>query len=379
MARSRGGRGRGRGGRRGAIGVGNRDSDDNMDDPGQAAIQNSSSPNVYPGSQSVDPNDLCGTCNGITRLDAIGCDRCNRWFHPSSMCMGISEVLIAGIQTDGGGSVLFACTECKTENSKGGNVNNSAFKQLMQTVKTLCETVQALSAQVATLKSEPCRSSGPRPNGDPQPPSTVPPVKGSSDESKLRILIREEAREMAEREKRKASIIIRGVNAQSVASFRPVFNGISSFLIGSEVALSDIVCISKEKKLFRAKVNDDDARKQLLDNARNLGNSSFSDIFISKDLTYQQRGELRARRDQRNKRSNEGNSSGENRPVGASNGSAAAATIVAPPPANLAPPAPPVVRANSASSDGGPEQSGPSNTNAVFDNSLPDDLSNLNG
>ena len=270
-------------------------------------------PNVVPpvsGATSNDPVDNCGTCNIVTGLDAVGCDRCNRWFHPTSMCMGINDVLISGILSDGGGAVLFVCTDCRICSSRsvrGGKESESAFSQLFQTVKKLCENVQTLSAQVATLTSGP--SHNPSHNvsslaglsngqasysavaGQPNPLAGISP-----EPDQLRALIRREAREMEERQKRRESIIIRGIEAQTVDSFLPVFNRISEFLIGTYATPTNIMCIDKDKRLFRAKINDDSVRKQLLDNAKKLRTSPFLNVYLNRDLTYQQRGEMRARR-----------------------------------------------------------------------------------
>ncbi|KAK4322549.1 hypothetical protein Pmani_006728 [Petrolisthes manimaculis] len=84
-------------------------------------------------------------------MDAVGCDRCSKLFRPTSMCMGIPDQLISGIQDYGGGGVLFVCTECRSSGGSGEGVSASAFNQLFLTVKKLCETVQSLSGQVATM------------------------------------------------------------------------------------------------------------------------------------------------------------------------------------------------------------------------------------
>ena len=63
------------------------------------------------------------------------------------------------------------------------------------------------------------------------------------------------------------------------------------------MSLSEVVCINADKGLFHAKVLDSDARRKLLDSAKNLKNSAqFSTVYINKDLTYRQRQTLIARR-----------------------------------------------------------------------------------
>lgn len=260
-------------------------------------------PQPDPAPSNNDPDDLCGTCSVITGADAVGCDRCSNWFHPTSMCLGLPDQLIQSIQTYGGDGVAFICTECRTGNNSD-DVPNSAFKQLFQTVKKLCETVQSLSTQVASLTSP-----------------TAPPRQGaahslpgiaqntSQDKEYLCTLIREEAREMEERQKRRCSVIVRGIQAQSAETFGPAFHGICSSLLGSSVTFTNAMCISKEKRIFRVKIEDDDSRKALLDNARNLRNGPYQNVFINRDLTYKQRGELKARRELRKNAASAGRTS----------------------------------------------------------------------
>ncbi|KAK4325801.1 hypothetical protein Pmani_003634 [Petrolisthes manimaculis] len=132
-------------------------------------------------------------------MDAVACDRCSKWFHPTSMCMGIPDQLISGIQDYGGGGVLFVCTECRSSGGSGEGVSASAFNQLFLTVKKLCETVQSFSGQVATMTG--VVGSGPDGTG-PTDVETGPSFR-EGDES-IRVMIREEAREMEERRKRKS-------------------------------------------------------------------------------------------------------------------------------------------------------------------------------
>lgn len=243
---------------------------------------------------SNDSNDLCGTCNTAVDPNTIGCDMCPKWFHPSPMCLGIPEPLILTIQQYGGNAVKFVCTECRTKdnNNDGGGVTEAAFQQLFLTVKTLCEAVQALTAQVSSLNTQ-ARA----------PSSTTASSVSASDNDQMRLLIREENREMEERKKRKSSIIIRGVQAETTALLKPSFDQVCTHLVGSTLPVTDVVCISSEKRLFRAKIQDDERRQALLDSARRLRDSPFPNVFINRDLTYKQRQELRARRIQRNEQS----------------------------------------------------------------------------
>ena len=87
--------------------------------------------------------------------------------------------------------------------------------------------------------------------------------------------------------------------AQMVDAFRPMSDNVCTHLTGSPVLFCNAVCISREKHIFRVKIEDDNSKKTLLDNAKNLKNSPFTDVFINRDLTHKQRGELKARGTQR--------------------------------------------------------------------------------
>lgn len=66
------------------------------------------------------------------------------------MCLGIADQLISSIQEYGSDAIVFVCTDCCTNSNNGGNMADTAFK-LFQTVKELCETVQALFSNVSSL------------------------------------------------------------------------------------------------------------------------------------------------------------------------------------------------------------------------------------
>ena len=233
-----------------------------------------------PASNRPGQNACCGLCSVEVGDDAVGCDRCDRWYHSSVMCMGIPEGVIDNIKQYGGEGISYICTVCHSSSSAGGDSQGSALGQLLQTVAKLCETVQSLSDRVDSLLSGSTR-----------------PVLPLSNSDQLSVLIGEECRELEERRKRVSSIIIRGITADTPAAMRPIFDAVSSELVGSPVVLKDIVCIDASKGLFRAKVEDDEKRRRLLDSAKNLKNSSqYSNVYVNRDLTFKQRQTLMTRR-----------------------------------------------------------------------------------
>jgi hypothetical protein len=124
------------------------------------------------------------------------------------------------------------------------------------------------------------------------------PSAGSAglDGEQMRFTIREEVREVEERRKRKQSVIIRGLDVRSNDELGNAFDPVARKLIGGPVLLSDIVCINRANKLYRAKICDDDVRTKLLDSAKSLMDTNLSHIYVSRDLTFAQRKSLLSRR-----------------------------------------------------------------------------------
>ncbi len=56
---------------------------------------------------------LCGSCNASVGDDGIGRDRCDEWFHPEAMCMGLSDKVIETIVKQEGKGILFVCFSCR--------------------------------------------------------------------------------------------------------------------------------------------------------------------------------------------------------------------------------------------------------------------------
>ena len=74
-------------------------------------------------------SDFCGTFNTQTSTGAIGCDRCEIWFHPS-MSLDLPDQVVDNIVGYDGQGIGFICTECRSKSGKAGSVPDSAFKQL---------------------------------------------------------------------------------------------------------------------------------------------------------------------------------------------------------------------------------------------------------
>lgn len=146
--------------------------------------------------------------------------------------------------------------------------------------------VAALSAQSTLTTPE-----APNLPLDPAHPSG----RQSTQPSEYRGVIREEVSEMAERDERRHSIIIKGLKAQSPAEVSDKFVRITQEYMGFSAVLPDIRKIPGHADIFRANIVDDEHGKTVLETAKLLRDSRHSTIYFSRDLTYAQRYELYAR------------------------------------------------------------------------------------
>lgn len=99
----------------------------------------------------------CGMCGHQVGDDAIGCDKCTNWVHPTEMCSGLPREAISTIASLSGDAVLFVCTSCRAKPSgsgvstRQGGANNSSeqlFHQLFLSVKAICSAVMDLTARM---------------------------------------------------------------------------------------------------------------------------------------------------------------------------------------------------------------------------------------
>ena len=246
---------------------------------------------------------MCGSCAKDVGDDAIGCDSCEVWVHATEMCSGLPQNLITAIDQYNGGGIQFICTKCRVDHTSGrGKSPSSAtephvaetLSQLSQHIKGICSVIQELMSQVKQLSAQPkpvghadhnpqsvlSHAAGPPGNPQAQPPHDY------------RAAIREEMRELREREKRSQSIIIKGLKANSAADFSVKFAQMTETHMGTRVELTDLINVTGHAHIYRAKISDESLRKMLLDRARHLRGTEHNSVFISRDLTWAQRTEL---------------------------------------------------------------------------------------
>ena len=274
----------------------------------------------------------CGMCCLMVGDDGIGCDRCSTWFHPSEMCLGLSQNSIHLIvESEDSDALLYLCTACRLKpgtgawtKSKGRHSKkedesqNQLIHQLFQTVRGLCSEVANLSRKISSalnnsqdslapghsqLSNGPSYSevaSNPHAHARAHPaPSTSQSAQrqAAQGESQYRTMVRQEVREIQEREKRRHSVVIRGLSATTPAGIVSEFRDMTSTMMGSQINLTEVVKIPNNPRLWRAKIMNPEDRKLVLDRAKHLKGSQFDNVFVRRDLTYAQRMELRLRRE----------------------------------------------------------------------------------
>ena len=254
-------------------------------------------------SSSDNHGETCGLCSVATGNDSIGCDKCPQWFHPTTMCTGLKLNTIICIQEEGGDAVRFVCSACRckgnlqlssdTSSSPSSPMSDPAMLQLFNIVKSVAESVAQMTQQVNHLVNISQKFS----------PSSSNSPSAVSQNSSQNILSREnlyvEMREFEERQKRRDSVVVRGIRGGSDQEFSQAFGNVASSILDRRVMIdpSNVYCINRENCLYRVKISNRDTRSDILTNARSLANNpNYVSVYISRDLTYMQRQELRLRR-----------------------------------------------------------------------------------
>ena len=231
---------------------------------------------------------LCAFCGCGLTGNSIDCRDCGRSFHPVSECVGLKRGVIDGLLEAEGRAITYHCIQCRCSHhdrrtsmgSIDSLVGESAFNQLVVAVGALCAQVRMLMSNSQGAQSHDIA---------PHAPDQAGNLAKSAHFSEV---VREEVREVQEQMKRKQNVILRGLG-DSVANVKTGFQGVVRRLIGYECDLHEVTRVNGQIGMFRAKIHDDNARTELLMNARKLkGMDGCESVFIQRDLTFKQRREL---------------------------------------------------------------------------------------
>ena len=235
--------------------------------------------------KNTGPANICLACNQpiVGTCLRLSCDVCKRFVHGTQICCGLQQSFIRSFINNLGKGAFWKCTSCIASGGVGGNdpALSQALTQLGNSMIALTQKFEQLSIDMASVKTDLANThSG--------------PIDASAmiRSPEFAVMVKEQVREIAEQDKRKDSVIIRGIKTSSTSDFNDVFNGATRYLLGgTPISLTDVVVLGPE--LARGRIADFNGRKNLLSASQKLGEpfSPFAGIFISRDLTYLQRKE----------------------------------------------------------------------------------------
>ena len=252
----------------------------------------------------------CVSCTKVADDSVVGCDTCERWVCNTVMCSSLPQQLLDAINDYEGDAITFICIQCRIAR-QGSPTKASQTQmielvgQLFQQIQGICTTLQGLTDKVTFLTNQPQTSHAePAPTSTQHPPSQVP----TKPAEEYRAIIRDEVKEMREREKRRQSVIVKGLKAKTGTELSSKFGHMTGEMMGTEINLSDIAAIPNHPDVFRTKITNEDHRKLVLEKAKSLRDTSFHSVYVSRDLTFVQRSELFHRRKSRRTEQDRGGS-----------------------------------------------------------------------
>ena len=244
----------------------------------------------------------CGLCGTDVGDESIVWTCCSKAYHPTSACTGLKPLSIQCLREEEDSAISYTCTSCRcapsrVAGSSSSNMQGSdgewkvAVGQVLEIVKSLASNMNALSASVSSVLNN-------SQNAGLQDRTETPTIRSESGISRNDLYT--EMWEFEERKKRASSVIVRGIQANNITDFADKFRVVFQFLLGLEPQISNIYCISADKKIYRVTFKEKATRVNIMNVARNLkDNGEHKHIFISRDLTFSQREEIRSRRARR--------------------------------------------------------------------------------
>ena len=212
----------------------------------------------------------CGLCQLAVSHMKVGCHSCGRSFHADPLCLGVSKGSVLALVADVDGALTYKCCTCRFS----GSVDKVGLVQLCN---MLGEAVKAVRIDKAASS---------------KPPALAPSGQGQVHREEILA----QCRELKEREKRKDSVVIRGLPNITQEALINKVRTICLLLNIEPVVLSDVTKIGSTN-MFRARIADSSSRMALLTKCHQLRpTEEFGNVYINKDLTYQQRQDLRSRR-----------------------------------------------------------------------------------
>ena len=236
---------------------------------------------------------VCSFCSLEVGGPRICCQVCKGTFHAEVVCLGVNSDVVDVLKRNDDGALSYNCTECRlvsTNNSATEGSYGPVLKQVICTVKELTKYVRDKG------QGDGSRHVHGSSNPDGSHWQTMP----QRGQTLSRNDVLDQVRELKEREKRADSIIFRGFGDVALEEVNSRFEGICQELNLPIIPLTGITKISSAPTLYRAKVANETQRRTLLLKAPELKHSrQFSQVYINRDLTKQQREEVMERRKRR--------------------------------------------------------------------------------
>ena len=234
----------------------------------------------------------CKFCNLVLNIETITCDRCQHQFHPSGNCTGLKPLTIRAILEEGSDGIKFVCVACRCA---PGTTQNGEWKEALGQV---FELVRSLSIGVANLTKTVNKVvlNSPQVSQTASAASDHPITNSNANITLEKKDLYTELWEFEERKKRLSSVIVRGINATNNAEFSNQFKAVYRHLLNADPAIESTHCINQENKMYRVKFTDKAQRVEIMQKARELKDSEYRNVYITRDLTLTQRKEIAARR-----------------------------------------------------------------------------------
>ena len=203
---------------------------------------------------------LC--CSLIVGGRFVRCGDCDKVFHADSLCLGVGQSVIDVLLGENSCAVKYVCCGCRAGGVKSDSSGNGNFDQVLNIIGGLVSDMRKLTESVSKLQG-----------GINSDNVRVVDSSGSSEQNAGvdRNVVMLEVREMYEREKRKSSIILRGIGNVTVQQASGIFRDMCQYLGLGNTSLIDIVKVAPS--IYRGKILDNEVRFRLLAEARKLRNS----------------------------------------------------------------------------------------------------------
>ena len=230
---------------------------------------------------------VCALCNSLVTGRGVSCGGCGKVFHADRVCLGVDDAVISVLTRENNSAVSYNCCICRNSEGNSGMGGGGMLNQMLSIIGGLVSEVRKLADTVADLQKICPRDGSGISSGHTN--SSDPPAQIGAN------TVMSEVREVYEREKRKYNIILRGAGDRSADQIQALLNDVCQYLSIDSITLCDITRVAPA--IFRAKISEDVKRYSLLSEVRRLRFSPiYRNLYIQRDLTYRQRGEVIAKR-----------------------------------------------------------------------------------